>query len=92
MLTWGIQPISLKPVGNGICEIAANIIANRKLLPEEERNDAYILTEAAVCNAHMLLTYDGHLLKASNTDLNEVLTSLDLSAVQILPPKAILGY
>src|SRR4051812_5127538 len=31
MREWGIQPVSLKPVGNGICDIVANVIANRGL-------------------------------------------------------------
>jgi rRNA-processing protein FCF1 len=28
MREWGIQPIGLRPVGNGICDVAANVIAN----------------------------------------------------------------
>jgi hypothetical protein len=92
MLQWGIQPTSLKPVGFGICDVAANVIANRHLLPEEERNDAYILIESAFWEASMLLTWDRHLLEASQEGLNDVLRSFDLSPVQILDPKAILGY
>lgn len=93
MRGWGINPsIILKPVGNGICEIAADVIANRKLLPDEERNDAYILIEAAFIGAAMLVTWDSHFLDASNAALNEVLKSFDLHPVQIVHPRVILGY
>lgn len=88
---WGIQPVHLKPVGNGICEIGARImVESRKLLPPGECNDAYILIEAAFFGVVMLVTWDSHLLDASNAALNEVLTSLDLNPVQIVHPRVIL--
>jgi len=90
MRSWGIQPSGLKPVGNGICEIAANVILSRELLPETERNDAYILIECGFLAVAMLLTWDSHLLDASNERLNEVLKSFDLHPVQILHPGVIL--
>ena len=92
MRKWHIQPVSLKPVGNGICEIAAGVIAKRELLPQEEKNDAYILIEASFYSAAMLITWDAHLLDASNRELNEVLESFDLNPVQIVAPKTVLGY
>ena len=91
MRQWGIQPVALKPVGNGICDVGANIIIDsRKLLPQDERNDAYILIEAGFFGVAMLITWDAHLLDASNAALNEVLVSLDLYPVQIVHPKVIL--
>jgi len=60
------------------------------LLPEDERNDAYILIESAFFGVAMLLTWDKHLLEASNSELNEVLSSLDLFPVQILHSRVIL--
>jgi rRNA-processing protein FCF1 len=92
MLQWGVQPFALKPVGNGICEIAADVFANRGLLPAEERNDAFVLLEAAFVGAAMLVTWDLHLLGADKTKLNEVLASFDLPPVQIVHPAVILGY
>jgi rRNA-processing protein FCF1 len=56
MRTWGIQPVVLRPVGNGICEVVADVIANRHLIPEDERNDAFILIESAFAGAAMLVT------------------------------------
>lgn len=88
---WGIQPAALKPVGNGICDIAANVIASRCLLPEEERNDAFILIESAFHGASMLVTWDGHLLGADNDRLNDVLRSFDLPPVQVVNPQTILA-
>lgn len=90
MRSWGIQPTGLKPVGNGICEVAANIIAARGLLPEEERNDAYVIIESGFFGVTMLLTWDSHLLDADNSRLNEVLKSFDLHPVQIVHPSVIL--
>lgn len=92
MLQWGVQPFALRPVGNGISEIAADVIANRGLLPPEERNDAFILIEAAFIAAAMLVTWDPHLLDADNARLNEVLASFDLPPVQIVRPAVLLGY
>ena len=91
MLQWGIQPVGLKPVGNGICAIAADVIASRGLLPERERNDAFILIEAAFCGASMLITWDDHLLSASQDGLSAVLVSFDLHPVQIVDPSTILA-
>lgn len=90
MREWGIEPVGLRPVGNGICEIAANVIASRGLLPEEERHDAYILIECGFCRVAMLVTWDQHLLSAPNAELNEVLKSFDLHPVQIVHPAVIL--
>ncbi len=90
MREWGIQPIHLKPVGNGICDIAADVISGRGLLPANERNDAYIVIECGFIGVAMLLTWDSHLLDAPNPQLNEVLKAFDLFPVQILSPSVIL--
>lgn len=92
MRTWGVQPWGLKPVGNGICDIIAEVIANRDLLPADEKNDAYLFIESGFIHAAMLVTWDAHLLDASNDKLNEVLKSFDLAPVQIVHPRVILGY
>lgn len=92
MLQWGIQPMALKPVGNGICEIVSDVMFGRGLLPPDEKNDACIVIEAGFCGAAMLVTWDNHILGASNAAINEVLTSFDLHPIQIVAPKVILGY
>jgi hypothetical protein len=92
MRTWGIEPIALKPVGNGICEMVANVISSRNLLPDEEKNDACVLIEAAFCGALFLITWDGHLLDAPNDLLNSALGDFDLPRVQIAHPRVLLGY
>ena len=92
MREWGVQPATLKPVGNGICEIVANVIAARDLLPESEKNDAFIVIEAGFYGVSILLSWDEHLIGADNARLNEVLRSFDLHPVQIAHPRIILGY
>lgn len=90
MRQWGINPVALKPVGNGICDVIANVIASRGLLPAEERNDAFIFIECGFWQAALLITWDRHLLEVSNSALNEVLKSFDLAPVQVVSPNVIL--
>lgn len=91
MLQWGIQPYSiLKPVGNGICDVIADMIAARGLLPQEERNDAFILMEASFMGAACLVTWDSHLLDAPIAELNDLLKTQDLNPVNILHPRVFL--
>jgi predicted nucleic acid-binding protein len=92
MRQWGIQPFSLVPVGNGICDIITDVILNRKLLPDGERHDAYILIESSFGAAAMLVTWDTDLLEAPNDAINEVLRSFDLHPIQIVHPRIVLGY
>lgn len=92
MRLWGVQPVALKPVGNGICEVIADKIAYRRILPPEERNDAYIFIESAFCGAVRLLTWDSDLLDADNGALNSLLNEHDLPPVPIVSPERILGY
>lgn len=89
---WHIQPCSLVPVGNGICDVIANVLFAKNLLPPEEVNDACIFIECAFWAVAMLVTWDNHLLDAPNAALNEVMNSFDLNPVQIVHPKVILGY
>lgn len=90
--SWGVQPYTLKPVGNGICDIAADLIAGRGLLPEEEKNDAYLVIEAGLCGVALFLTWDSHLTEADNDGLNGVLDYFDLARIKIQHPREILGY
>ena len=62
LLAWGIKPLNLVPVGHGICAAIAQELILRGYLPEEEKNDALLLSEAALMGARILLTWDEHLL------------------------------
>jgi hypothetical protein len=91
MLEWGIQPTGIKPVGNGICDIIADAIAGRGLLPSDQRNDAYILVESGIIGAAKLISWDGHFLEADSNAVQQLLKDFHLHPVQITSPDLILG-
>jgi len=90
MREWSIYPIDLKAVGHGIAEADAQKLIDLKLLPEEEFNDGLILIETALASIPYLVTSDHHLLEIDKPKLIKVLGDLDLIAVQIVHPKALL--
>jgi len=90
MREWSIYPIDLKAVGHGIAETDAQKLISLKLLPEEELNDGLILIETALARIPFLVTSDRHLLEIDKPKLIRVLGDLDLSAVQIVHPRALL--
>ncbi len=47
MLAWGFEPFDLVAVGHGITETIVFKILAAELLPEEERNDAFVIAESA---------------------------------------------
>ncbi len=58
---WGFEPVNLVPVGHGIVERIADTLRQRDLLPVAERNDSFVLAEAALLGCGVLLTSDAHL-------------------------------
>ena len=78
---WGIQPVNLVPVGHGIVDAIAAKIRARGLLPDEEKNDAFILAESAVLECSILLTSDAHLRAVDHERL-----ALLLHASHVAPP------
>jgi len=62
LLLWDIAPLHFSAVEMGIAERLAERFLNLKLVPEEERNDALILAEAALAKVPLLVTSDKHLL------------------------------
>jgi hypothetical protein len=59
---WDIQPMSLSAVELTIAERFAGKLMERRLLPENECNDALILAEASLAAIPLLVTSDKHLL------------------------------
>ena len=86
---WGIQPVNLVPVRHGIVgAIAANIRA-RGLLPDEEKNDAFILAESAVLECSILLTSDAHLRAVDHERLSLLLKASHVASPIIAAPREI---
>jgi hypothetical protein len=83
---WKFQPIDLIPVGHGIVEQTANKIRGAGLIPEEEKNDSFILVEAGLANCTMLITQDHDLLDADAGKLRFLLGSCDVCCPLIVSP------
>lgn len=86
LLKWGFKPISVVPVGNGIAEETARKIRAVGLLPEEEKNDSYIISEASLAGIDILISSDSHLTDIDHKALKELLEGCDLSNTVIVPP------
>lgn len=89
--TWGIQALDLIPTGHGLVELAADKILSEGLLPPEERNDAFIISEAALMNCALLITSDRHLLDMNPVALRATLKSRDLGEPSIKSPAQIIS-
>lgn len=86
---WKFQPIELVPVGHGIVERIADSIRDRNYLPAGEKNDSYILAEAALLDCKLLITADGHLLDVPANPLKLLLDSFDVTSPIIVSPRKI---
>lgn len=61
MLSWGYTPYPSIPIARGIVGQTALRIRAAGLVPEEEVNDSFVISEAAHFNCAMLLSTDSHL-------------------------------
>ncbi len=68
LLSWGIKPVNLVPVGHGIIERIAQTIRDRGIVPQEEVHDSCIIAEAAFCGCDMLLSSDKHCWQDAGKD------------------------
>ena len=58
---WESQPVVLNAVQEVTVSQSAAELWHSGMLPHEERNDAFVLAEAAVLGCILLMTYDSHL-------------------------------
>jgi predicted nucleic acid-binding protein len=87
---WGVLAFNLTPLDQTIAERFAQKLLERRLLPEEECNDALILAETAVENIPLLVTSDQHLLDVDEDALALAFSDSDLPAAHPVHPKALL--
>ena len=69
LLSWGYTPAPIPPVGMGIAEQIGLKLRLRNVIPDEEKNDALVIAEAAFLDCSLLLTSDAHLLTAQESPL-----------------------
>jgi hypothetical protein len=89
LLSWGFEPLDLKPVGHGIVERIGDEIRAQGLLPDEERNDSYIIAEAALCECDVLVTSDTQPTGMDQKHLHRLLDSFHVKPVAILWPRQV---
>lgn len=75
LLSWGFEPLDLKPVGHGIVERIGDEIRRQGLLPDEERNDSRIIAEAALCECDFLVPPDKQPTGMDQKQLHRLLDS-----------------
>jgi hypothetical protein len=87
---WDIQPLSLSAVEFAIAERFAHRLLERRLLPEDEFNDALILAETSLAGIPLLVTSDKHLLDIDDEALLLAFNEADLSPTRPAHPKRLL--
>lgn len=83
---WGFRAMDCPGVGHGIEECIADKIRAKGLLPEEERNDSFIVAEAALAKGTILLTSDNHLPGMDKNQLKLLLHSHDVGTPIVVSP------
>jgi hypothetical protein len=83
---WGFVPVNFIPVGHGIVEQIGRKIRASGLIPEEEIHDSFIVAEAALYGATMLVSSDGHIKDIDQTMLRIELNASDVDCPVIASP------
>jgi hypothetical protein len=78
---WGFVPVNFIPVGHGIVEQIGRKIRACGLIPEEEIHDSFIVAEAALYGATMLVSSDGHI-----KDVDQKMLKIELDASDVHCP------
>ncbi len=89
-LRWQAQPVDFNAVQDAIATNAVQRLRDSGLIPYDERNDAFILAEAAILNCVLLVSRDSHLLDIDHEKLAVLFLQLDLSAPIISSPEKLL--
>jgi predicted nucleic acid-binding protein len=87
---WGLEAGYLAPVQLGIAEQAAREILWQGLLPPAEKHNAFIVAEAALLNAALLVTGDSLLRGVERLPLELLLSHFHLHAPVIVTPRDII--
>jgi predicted nucleic acid-binding protein len=83
---WKFLPVNCVPVGHGIVEQIGNRIRAKELLPDEEVHDSFVIAEAALYGATLLISSDGHIKNINQQMLKIELNSCDVDCPLIASP------
>ncbi|HEY3857345.1 MAG TPA: hypothetical protein VGO67_23415 [Verrucomicrobiae bacterium] len=75
---WKFLPVNCVPVGHGVVEQIGNRIRAKGLLPDEEVHDSFVIAEAALYGATMLISSDSHI-----KDINQQMLKIELKACDV---------
>ena len=78
---WGFVPVNFIPVGHGMVEQIGRKIRASGLIPDAEINDSFIVAEAALYGATMLVSSDGHI-----KDIDQKMLKIELDASDVHCP------
>jgi len=78
---WKFQPVNCVPVGHGIVEQIGCKLRNKGILPEWEVHDGFIVAEAALYGATLLISSDRHI-----KDINQQMLKLELKDCDVECP------
>jgi hypothetical protein len=84
-----IQAVNCIPVGHGIVEQTGKKLISQQLLPEEELHDSFVLAEAALAEASILISADAHLIGINPSRLKITMDNCDLCTPLIASPRKI---
>ena len=83
---WKFTPGNCVPVGHGIVEQIGNRIRDKGLLPDEEIHDSFLIAEAALYGAALLISSDSHIKNINQQMLGLELKSCDVDCPLIASP------
>ncbi len=87
---WHLQPTDFNAVEEAVTVNAVKKLRDSGIMPYEERNDAFIIAEAAVQNCILLVSRDSHLLAVDPEKLAWLLRELDLPTPLIASPEKLI--
>ena len=86
---WNFTPFNCVPVGNGIVEETGRKLRAKQLLPETELNDSFVIVEAGLIGATLLISSDRHIHEIDWQALKIELDAADISTPLISSPSKI---
>jgi hypothetical protein len=75
---WGFLPVNCVPVGHGIVEQIGRKIREKGLIPEDEIHDSFLIAEAALYEATILISSDSHI-----KDIDQKMLKIELQASDV---------
>lgn len=84
---WNFLPFNYLPVGDAIVFETGRKLRARKLIPEEEVNDSFVIVEAGLIGATLLISSDAHIHEIDQQMLKVELDAADISTPLISSPK-----